>query len=67
MPFFLSDDGTLDTVFECAECGHVERFTYDADMDDERSEGPRAYYIWRDAVLDELNDDGCQECERVSE
>lgn len=25
--WFLGDDGTLDTVLECADCGHEERFS----------------------------------------
>lgn len=30
MDFRLVDDGTLDTVLECEECGGQERFTFAA-------------------------------------
>lgn len=29
MSFHLTDDGTLDTVVRCSECGHEDRYTYD--------------------------------------
>lgn len=28
MPVILSDDGTLDTVLECTDCGKQFRFSY---------------------------------------
>ena len=29
MPIELRDDGTLDTVYECTECGQEIRYTFD--------------------------------------
>lgn len=31
--FILVDDGTLDTVLQCRECGEQLRFTYDREED----------------------------------
>ena len=31
MPFYLGDDGTLDTVIVCSECGKELRYTFDPD------------------------------------
>ena len=33
MSFVLSDDGTLDTVLECSECGRECRYTWDGECD----------------------------------
>jgi RNase P subunit RPR2 len=33
MAFNLSDDGTLDTVVTCSECGAELRYNFDGDME----------------------------------
>ena len=34
MPFTLGDDGTMDTVTVCNECGQEERFNFDGEHED---------------------------------
>jgi hypothetical protein len=35
--FQLRDDGTLDTVVACTDCGHQERFTFQPDSYDDET------------------------------
>lgn len=36
MTFYLVDDGTMDTVVQCSECGECERFNFGSgDYDDD--------------------------------
>ena len=60
MAFYLTDDGTLDTVVRCEHCGHEERFNYDP--------SPDPFDIDPNADADTLYDtfiDAC--CERAAE
>lgn len=31
----LSDDGTMDTIIRCSECGEEQRYNYDGDTEEE--------------------------------
>ena len=42
MAFRLGDDGTLDTVVVCEDCGQAERYNYQGE-DESAFEGPGAY------------------------
>ncbi len=39
MTIELTDDGTMDTVLRCSECGEEFRFNYDPDTDDNDPDG----------------------------
>lgn len=48
MGFTVVDDGTLDTVLMCQECGQEVRYTY--------AEPPEAWYEWEDWCLDDAKE-----------
>ena len=62
----LTDDGTLDTVFRCSDCGEEIRCSYDggfaddADSDDTRSD-VELYELWRDDQQSDIEDE--HECQ----
>lgn len=51
MNFKLIDDGTLDTVLQCDECGHYERYTFAAWADD--AEDANDYGAFTDWAIDD--------------
>lgn len=58
--FTLSDDGTMDTVVECSECGAEVRFTF-ASGPDELGEGPEAYDAFvADCIENAASDHVCE-------
>jgi len=48
--FTLSDDGTMDTVVTCSECGQDERYTFQGDGDETYDE--YVTYALEDAAID---------------
>lgn len=54
----LSDDGTMDTVLRCCECGEEFRGNYDPSPDmpsEEDSHG--GYDVWVDEFIEEVEDE----------
>lgn len=64
MTFRLGDDGTLDTVVVCEDCGHEDRYTFaatDPGPNDNRTDDE----AYQDFVSDCLRDsDADHECEQ---
>lgn len=58
---FLTDDGTLDTVLECSDCGEQMRYNYPTAMDED--EGDYIYYErWTDQIItDETQEHECHQ------
>lgn len=58
MAIELGDDGTMDTVIYCTECGHEFRFNYDPQYqrDDEptEQEAATAYSMWIDECIEQV-------------
>lgn len=56
MAIELSDDGTLDTVLRCDECGEEFRFTYAADTLDPPADedDERMYAAWIEDCITEV-------------
>lgn len=57
----LTDDGTLDTVLRCSDCGEEIRYSYDGGEEESRLELEREQAIkhpsWRnEQVIDAVND-----------
>jgi len=46
MAFYLSDDGTLDTVVVCEACGDEVRYTYQPDGDEDEVDGYLDFVEW---------------------
>ena len=59
MTMQLTDDGTLDTVIRCSECGEEFRFNFANSGDDESPEGPEAY----DSFVEDCCEDAAEEHE----
>lgn len=55
MAFYLTDDGTLDTVVKCEDCGEELRYNYDIGGPDQvQGEDPdEPYYQFVDWVMDD--------------
>lgn len=54
----LGDDGTMDTVITCADCGYEERYTYDGEG------GEKDYMLWVYQLIEEFDDEHmCEEAE----
>lgn len=67
MAIELSDDGTMDTVLRCSECGEEFRFNYDGAYEDgnlepseartaqeEEAAREEAYDAWVDSCIEEV-------------
>lgn len=53
----LLDDGTLDTVFRCSDCGKVFRFSYQSECDDFGTDGNEDdYEIYRNHIWQQVKD-----------
>ena len=48
------DDGTLDTVIECQECGHSERFKSESVCRNGQVNWPVVYRVWACKCLEGL-------------
>ncbi len=60
MAALLGDDGTLDTVIYCSECGEEARYNYDGgDIDEETA--PQSYDAFIDWCLENFESE--HECE----
>ena len=53
--FELTDDGTLDTVVRCTECGQECRYNYDGG-DVSEDEGPDSYDAFIEWCFEDAND-----------
>lgn len=62
MPIELSDDGTLDTVLKCSDCGEEFRYNFDPDSDGDASDS-KAYNDFVQWAIDNATDD--HDCEAV--
>ena len=51
MAIVLTDDGTLDTVLRCTECGEEFRFNY------ANSDGEESRDTWIECLIDETADE----------
>ena len=61
MPINLGDDGSLDTVLVCDECGAEMRYNYD---DTDHSGNPDAYEEFVDwAIADASDQHSCQDAD----
>lgn len=56
----LGDDGTLDTVIYCADCGQEFRFNYEPEWQDEGKEEP--YLAFVEWAKREAAEDHAGEC-----
>jgi hypothetical protein len=60
MAIQLSDDGTLDTVLCCSDCGEEMRYNCDWFVDEDESEnGYDEFIAW--AIEDAANDHVCEQ------
>ena len=57
MTFTLADDGTLDTVVKCNECGQEERFNYDGDINMTPDEIEADYHEWVNGCCEGAEED----------
>lgn len=48
----LTDDGTLDTVLRCSDCGEEMRYTYDHGLDSEETYDEFIDWAIEDATYD---------------
>ncbi len=55
----LIDDGAMDTVVRCCDCGHTERYTFLDDNEEERDRVQEAYDLFEldHKYCDEQDDD----------
>lgn len=66
MAFFLGDDGTMDTVIVCGECGEEIRYNYassadDFDADDRRSDQQRYDDFVDECIADAEDSHECED------
>lgn len=72
MAHSLTDDGTMDTVIKCDECGHETRFNYDGPGDGLADGGTpytdaeceQMYDEYVAECIAECDADGCAMCDR---
>lgn len=55
----LVDDGTLDTVLKCQDCGHVERYSFAGDLGEVKDAPLNYEQHVRNCKEDFLNDHEC--------
>ena len=64
MAGYLTDDGTMDTVIRCSECGREQRYTFDPAMPDTIDDVQEDYESFVDWCIEDFED--THECPRYS-
>jgi hypothetical protein len=57
MNIVLADDGTMDTVIRCTDCGTHERFTFAATDEESYESGEEGYDKFVDDCIEQMKDD----------
>lgn len=52
----LGDDGTMDTVIYCSECGEEARYNFDSDGMEEDGDSQTAYEDFVEWAIEDFND-----------
>jgi hypothetical protein len=69
--FELTDDGTMDTVVRCAECGEERRYTFDPagpyEVDDPDNNQPQSDEQQAEAAYEEFTRWACEDAEQDHE
>lgn len=61
MAIELSDDGTMDTVLRCSECGEVMRYNYDGADDEQNGRDGYDYARFVEWAIEDATD--AHECD----